>query len=86
MKLLLDTHSFLWFIAGDPHLSEKARTLIEIWPIPVEWCVNWLPSVDLPIPPLLKDGSTSLLECCVNWLPPADTASTCLYRPPHHRR
>ncbi len=29
MKLLLDTHSFLWFIGGDGRLSPTARTLIE---------------------------------------------------------
>jgi PIN domain nuclease of toxin-antitoxin system len=29
MKLLLDTHTFLWFIAGSPHLSAAARALIE---------------------------------------------------------
>lgn len=29
MKLLLDTHSFLWFIDGNPKLSATARTLIE---------------------------------------------------------
>jgi PIN domain nuclease of toxin-antitoxin system len=29
MKLLLDTHTFLWFIMGSPNLSDKARTLIE---------------------------------------------------------
>lgn len=29
MKLLLDTHVFLWFIMGSPHLSAEARTLIE---------------------------------------------------------
>ncbi len=29
MKLLLDTHSFLWFIGGDARLSPTARTLIE---------------------------------------------------------
>lgn len=29
MKLLLDTHSFLWFIGGDERLSPTARTLIE---------------------------------------------------------
>ena len=28
MKLLLDTHSFIWFIEGNPRLSETARTLI----------------------------------------------------------
>ena len=29
MRLLLDTHSFLWFVGGDPRLGEKARALIE---------------------------------------------------------
>ena len=29
MNLLLDTHSFLWFISGNPNLSPTARTLIE---------------------------------------------------------
>jgi PIN domain nuclease of toxin-antitoxin system len=29
MKLLLDTHSFLWFIVGHSQLSRLARTLIE---------------------------------------------------------
>ena len=29
MNLLLDTHTFLWFISGDRQLSERARALIE---------------------------------------------------------
>ena len=29
MKLLLDTHSFIWFVEGNPALSSHARTLIE---------------------------------------------------------
>lgn len=29
MKILLDTHSFLWFIAGDTQLDGYARHLIE---------------------------------------------------------
>lgn len=29
MKLLLDTHTLLWFIAGTANLSEPARSLIE---------------------------------------------------------
>ena len=29
MKLLLDTHAFLWFISGDAALSGQARALIE---------------------------------------------------------
>jgi PIN domain nuclease of toxin-antitoxin system len=29
VKLLLDTHTFLWFIAGDAQLDVYARQLIE---------------------------------------------------------
>ncbi|HEY9655769.1 MAG TPA: PIN domain-containing protein [Crinalium sp.] len=29
MKLLLDTHTFLWFIEGNLNLSDTARSLIE---------------------------------------------------------
>src|SRR4051794_22204190 len=29
MKLLLDTHAFLWFVAGDTRLSMGARAAIE---------------------------------------------------------
>lgn len=29
MKLLLDTHIFLWFIMGSPHLSAESQALIE---------------------------------------------------------
>ncbi len=29
MRLLLDTHTFLWFINGDPRLSNNAKKLIE---------------------------------------------------------
>jgi PIN domain nuclease of toxin-antitoxin system len=29
MKLLLDTHTFLWFISDSPRLSERARSLVQ---------------------------------------------------------
>jgi PIN domain nuclease of toxin-antitoxin system len=29
MRLLLDTHAFLWFINGDETLSQRARMLIQ---------------------------------------------------------
>lgn len=29
MKILLDTHTFLWFVADNPYLSEKAKNIIE---------------------------------------------------------
>ena len=29
MKALLDTHTFLWWIANDPQLSPRAKQIIE---------------------------------------------------------
>ena len=29
MRLLLDTHAFLWFVGGDPQITPHARQLIE---------------------------------------------------------
>jgi PIN domain nuclease of toxin-antitoxin system len=29
MRLLIDTHTFLWFVEGDPQLSAEARRLLE---------------------------------------------------------
>jgi PIN domain nuclease of toxin-antitoxin system len=29
MRLLLDTQAFLWFVTDDPHLSARAKALIE---------------------------------------------------------
>jgi len=29
MRLLLDTHSFLWFVSGNPQIRSSARMLIE---------------------------------------------------------
>jgi PIN domain nuclease of toxin-antitoxin system len=29
MSLLLDTHTFLWFVSGDPRLVASVRVLIE---------------------------------------------------------
>ena len=42
MRLLLDTHAFLWFILDDPHLSAKADALIsdlnnEVEVSPASW-------------------------------------------------
>lgn len=29
MRFLIDTHAFLWYMAGDPRLSTNARTLMD---------------------------------------------------------
>lgn len=55
MTILLDTHAFLWFVAGDPKLSAPARAWIEdpgnrvllsvasLWEIVVKASVGKLP-------------------------------------------
>lgn len=60
MRILLDTHTFLWFIAGDTQLDNYARTLIEnacnerylsvasIWEIAIK---SSLGRVKVPLPP-----------------------------------
>ena len=55
MKLLLDTHAFLWFISGDTALSGKGQSLIEdeandklvsvvsLWEIAIKTSIGKLP-------------------------------------------
>lgn len=59
MRLLLDTHTFLWFIDGNPKLSSYARQLIEelgnerllsvasLWEMSIK---NSLGKLKLPLP------------------------------------
>lgn len=59
MKLILDTHTFLWFINGDKKLSKTARELIEnpdnhnfismasLWEISIKSSLNKL-QIELP--------------------------------------
>jgi PIN domain nuclease of toxin-antitoxin system len=54
MRILLDTHTFLWFITGDPKLSGAARKAIEnvahekhisvitAWEIAIKWSLGKL--------------------------------------------
>lgn len=59
MKLLLDTHIFLWYVAGDRRLQGEARSTIEnadavylsvasVWEATIKYHVGKLP---LPEPP-----------------------------------
>jgi PIN domain nuclease of toxin-antitoxin system len=66
VRLLLDTHAFLWFIAGDAQLDEHARQMIEdmgnerylsvasIWEITIK---SSLGRLTVPTPPsiLIRD-------------------------------
>jgi len=60
MKLLLDTHAFLWWITDDPQLSAKARELISdshntmywsavsSWEISIKYALGRLPLPETP--------------------------------------
>ena len=60
MKLLLDTHIFLWYISGDPQLSEEWQALlrdpdnqvylsvVSVWEASIKYRLGKLP---LPSPP-----------------------------------
>ena len=69
MRLLLDTHSFLWFIAGSTKLSARARSLIEdtsnesllsvasLWEMAIKVSLNKL-SLARPFETLIPDQLT----------------------------
>ncbi len=76
MKLLLDTHTLLWFLSGDRRLSKKVRILIEdlsnerlvsvasIWEITIKVSLNRLkfPTTDTQaIQSILTDNRIQLL-------------------------
>ena len=66
MRLLLDTHTFLWFLNGDAMLSAKARKLIEnadyekyisiaaFWEIAIKHSLGKL-QLDVPFDELKKE-------------------------------
>ena len=66
MRILLDTHIFLWFIAGDPKLDGYSRELIEnpenerylsigsVWEITIKSSLGRL-DVPLPVSTLVRD-------------------------------
>lgn len=68
MRLLLDTHAFLWFVAGDPRLSRPARRRIEassnekllsvasIWEIAIKASLGKI-SLALSLDELVEEGA-----------------------------
>jgi PIN domain nuclease of toxin-antitoxin system len=60
MKLLLDTHTFLWWITDDPQLSTKARELIgdghnilywsaaSSWEVSIKYALGRMPLPEAP--------------------------------------
>lgn len=81
MNLLLDTHTFLWFTAGDSNLSQTARAAIEdennnlylsvasIWEIAIKVSIEKLElsePFEVLIPDMLAENEIELLDISVN--------------------
>ncbi len=94
MKLLLDTHTLLWFIAGSPNLSATARSLIEdtanekyvsiasLWEIAIKISIGKMsltPLFDVLFPHQLQVNGFELLPIKVNH------TSAIVTLPFHHR-
>jgi PIN domain nuclease of toxin-antitoxin system len=94
MKLLLDTHAFLWFIEGHSRLSPRARALIEdeanevflsvasLWEIAIKVSLgklHLLQPFEILIPQQLRLNAIALLDI----LP--DHAAGVIALPFHHR-
>ena len=94
MNLLLDTHTFLWFTAGDSNLSQTARAAIEdennnlylsvasIWEIAIKVSIEKLElsePFEVLIPDMLAENEIELLDISVNH------AALITTMPFHHR-
>ena len=94
MKLLLDTHTFLWFLDGSPQLSPPARSLVEdgtnevylssgsLWEMAIKVSLGKLTPAqpfETPIPAQLALNSIQVLAISV-----AHTAQVAAL-PFHHR-
>jgi PIN domain nuclease of toxin-antitoxin system len=73
MRLLLDTHIFLWLAAGSPQLNSHARTLIAgANSVYVSSVTIWESAIKTRIGKLTVDPDDLLLEiekCCFQELP-----------------
>jgi len=94
MRLLLDTHAFLWFIEGNPKISPLARRLIEnienarllsyasLWEIAIKASIGKLPlhePFDTLIPAELHRNRIETLDFTIEHL------SNLVEMPFHHR-
>lgn len=88
MRLLLDTHAFLWLVAGDQRLPASARALVagaervllsaaSVWEAEIKRAAN-----RLSIPPVVEAARRADVEV----LPiTADHAHAAAHLPMHHR-
>jgi PIN domain nuclease of toxin-antitoxin system len=94
MNLLLDTHTFLWFIAGDSSLSKTARSAIEdlnnnlflsvasVWEIAIKVSIDKLElsePFEIFIPEQLAENGIGLLDISV------EHTAQIVSMPFHHR-
>lgn len=94
MKLLLDTHIFLWWVSDDPQLSTKARVLIgdghntlywsaaSSWEVSIKYALGRMPLPEAPEQFLPLEIEKNRIES----LPIIDAhAFQAGKLPPHHR-
>ncbi len=94
MRLLLDSHTFLWFIRGDPRLSGYAREIIEsaenqrlmstasLWEISIKASLGKL-QLNMPITDLVSEHVTGNAMSLLTITPEHLEVMTTL--PFHHR-
>ncbi len=94
MKLLLDTHAFLWYCAGDAQLSDRAKAAIEssgndrllsvasLIEIAIKISLGRL-SLSMPFQSFVADG-IERMRCSIMQLTPAHLEKLSLM-PFHHR-
>jgi len=94
MKLLLDTHTFLWWITDDPQLSTKARELISdgynilywsaasSWEVSIKYALGRMPLPEVPEQFLPAEIEKNRLES----LPIIDAHAFQAGQLPHHHR
>lgn len=82
MKLLLDTHTFLWFIEDNPRLSPRAKALLEsdadlllsvdsLWEISIKVSIGKLTiaqPLDIFVPQQLADNDVEMLPISITHL------------------
>jgi PIN domain nuclease of toxin-antitoxin system len=94
MKLLLDTHTFLWWITDDPQISAKALELIgdsqnnlywsaaSSWEVAIKYALGRLPLPDTPAIFLPTELGKNRIET----LPIVDTHAFQAGQLPRHHR
>lgn len=93
MKLLVDTHAFLWFMAGDARLSASARDALEdddaewwvsaasVWEMTIKWSLGRLTLPGTADEYIADKVQSGLRVLSIDWMHAAAVARL----PFHHR-